>query len=369
MSKSLSRNAPAGPRTSLRERAADVEASAARVLKRASMVKATAEPVAAASISELRDRWRAALEAANRPGLPEAAFRRLSTVVSDAEQAIINAPIRTIHDLACQVEVLRANFDLNSLDEGVPFATVQAVCDGIDSLAATSRSDPVDLIQSAIATHRKAFIAANSQPTEELSELACQTADHLYKALAAITPTTPAGLCALATHLRRFLRDSGIEVGNTFQEEALTILLDAAERFAARQAGSRPAEAQDENDWAMPHAYAVDLSGLRIQELGNLWDVYTSVRDQWQAVSELPFCTDHHRVGVRGHTPAGTLADAEGTRAAFIRDRIADEVRLREPQNEWERSVALSLRIKSEILCEGAIRDRDLFMEAVKAWG
>jgi hypothetical protein len=119
----------------------------------------------------------------------------------------------------------------------------------------------------------------------------------------------------------------------------------------------------------MTQAYAVDLSKLDILALSNLWDAYTSVRDQWQAISELAYCMDHRQAGSRRHTPAGALADAEGERTAFIRDRIADEMRVRKPQADWERDTALSLRIKDELLCEGGIRNRDLLMEAMKAWG
>lgn len=47
-----------------------------------------------------------------------------------------------------------------------------------------------------------------------------------------------------------------------------------------------------------------------------------------------------------------------------IRDRIADEMRLRKPQADEQRDTALSLRIKDELLCEGVIRDPNLLLEA-----
>jgi len=369
MAKPAQRKASIPQRTSLRDRAADVKASAARVLKRQKAGQPTLNSAAALPVSALLDRWRAAMEAVNRPGLPEATFQRLSAAASEAERAVVDAPVDTIQDLACKVEVLRSNFDQHSLDEGVAFDAVQAVCDGIEALAAGQGSALSDPILPAISAHRTAFVTANSQPTDELSEWACQTADQLYKALAATTPTTAAGLCALAAHLREFLRESGIKVGNTFQGEALTILLDTADRFAERQGSPGAPDTVGENAWAMTQAYAVDLSKLDIQALSNLWDAYTSVRDQWQAVSELAYCIDHRRPSSHTHTPAGCLTDAEGTRAAYIRDRIADEMHLRKPQADWERDIALSVRIKDELLCEGVIRDRDLLMEAVKAWG
>ncbi|GJE49984.1 hypothetical protein GOFOIKOB_3025 [Methylobacterium tardum] len=369
MAKSAQRKTPIPQRTSLRDRAADVEASAARVLKRGRAAQAATGSVASRTVAELRDRWCEALVLANQSGLTEEAAERLGVIASAAEQAVIDAPVHSIGDLACKVEVLRTSLEVNSLDSGLPYAAVRAICDGIDVLAASEASEPSDPILPAIAAHRTAFIAANSQPTDELSELACMTADQLYKALAATTPTTAAGLCALAAHLREFLRHSDIQIGNTFQGEALTILLDTADRFAERQGSAHAPEADGENAWAMTQAYAVDLGKLDIQALSNLWDAYTSVRDQWQAVSELAYCIDHRRPNSHTHTPAGCLADAEGTRAAYIRDRIADEMHLRKPQADWERDIALSVRIKDELLCEGVIRNRDLLIEAVKAWG
>ncbi|MCJ2087796.1 hypothetical protein MKK88_17675 [Methylobacterium sp. E-005] len=356
-------------RASLRERAADVEASAARVLRRLSKGQEAAEPTASACAAELRDHWLAAVEAVNQRGLTDEAADRLGTIATAAEQAVIDAPVHSIGDLACKVDVLRMSFEVNSLDSGLAYAAVRAICDGIDTLAAAEASEQADPILPAIAAHRTAFVAANSQLTDELSELACQHADQAYGALAATTPTTTAGLCALAAHLQEFLRDSGIEIGNTFQEEALTILLDTANRFARQQGSPVALKAGGAAEWAMTQAYAVDLSNLDILALSNLWDAYTSVRDQWQAVSELAYCIDYRQAGSHRHTPAGALADAEGERAAFIRDRIADEMRLRNPQADWERDTALSLRIKDELLCEGAIRNRDLLLEAVKAWG
>ena len=369
MAKPTQRKMQPTQRASLRERAADVEASAARVLKRASKAQEPKAPTASARAAELRDHWRAAVEAVNQRGLTDEVAERLGTIASVAEQAVINAPVHSIGDLACKVEVLRTSFEVNSLDSGLAYAAVRAICDGIDALVAAEASKQSDPILPAIAAHRTAYTAANSQLTDKLSQLALQHADQAYGALAATTPATTAGLCALAAHLREFLRDSRIKIGNTFQEEALTILLDTADRFARQQGSPVALKAGGAAAWAMTQAYAVDLSDLDILALSNLWDAYTSVRDQWQAVSELAYCIDHRQAGSHRHTPAGTLADAEGERAAFIRDRIANEMRLRNPQADWERDAALSLCIKDELLCEGAIRNRDLLLKAVKAWG
>lgn len=120
---------------------------------------------------------------------------------------------------------------------------------------------------------------------------------------------------------------------------------------------------------AQVQARAVDLSGLGITQLSNLFDVFEAVHHQWLAVGCQPFAEHHDPVKGVAPNAAGKLAEQEATRAALIRDRIADEVRLRQPQDDWQRDESLSLRIKDELLCEGGIRNRALLMEAVKAWG
>ncbi|MHC2104082.1 hypothetical protein [Methylobacterium sp. CM6246] len=135
-----------------------------------------------------------------------------------------------------------------------------------------------------------------------------------------------------------------------------------------RRKAKEPAASQS-MPLAKMQADAVELSGLNISQLSNLFDVFEAIHHQWLAVGCQPFAKSHDPiVGVRPNA-AGDLAEQEASRAALIRDRIADEARLRRPQDDWQRDEALSLRIKDEILCEGAIRDRDLLMKAVKAWG
>lgn len=154
---------------------------------------------------------------------------------------------------------------------------------------------------------------------------------------------------------RPSLRDRAADVGAS----AARVLGRKAEELAAPQP----------MPLAKTQADAVELSGLDISQLSNLFDVFEAIHHQWLAVGCQPFAESHDPiVGVRPNA-AGDLAEQEASRAALIRDRIADEARLRRPQDDWQRDEALSLRIKDEILCEGAIRDRDLLMEAVKAWG
>lgn len=370
MTKPTLREKSAASRTSLRDRAADVSASAARVLKRQKTEQPTLGSVASSPVSDLRDRWRVALEAVNQPGLPEATFQRLSAAASEAERAVVDARVSTIQDLACKVEVLRSNFDQNSLDEGVAFETVQAVCDGVDGLAAAAEGPRIaDPIVAAIAAHHEAFRVANSQPTDRLSEAACVRHDAVYKQLAHTTPTTPEGICALAAHLRQFLKEAQVEIRDTFDGEALTVLLNAIDRFAIAR-GRQVEIATDQGlSLAKTQADALSLEGLHIAQLSNLFDVFEAVHTHWLAVGCQPFAKVYDPVDGVCPNAAGEITEQEATRAALIRDRIADRVRLQNPKSDWERDDRLSLRIKDQLLCEGRILDRDLLLELVKVWG
>lgn len=318
------------------------------------------------SMQALRSRWRFALEAVNRGGRTDVEARRLGSQAAAAEQAVIAAPVRSIADLACKVEVLRAHFEGGSLDVGAPFAAVRAICDGIEELAGSavpgagpasselaSTAEP-DPILAAIEAHRAAFAEANVQPTERLAEAAYHRWQRSYDGLKATTPTTAAGVCALAEHLRQFLKDGGNEIDNTFEGEAFTTLLNAIRRF--RMAGAGVFAAHPE-----PH----DLSGIDSGALAHLFDVYESVSSQWCAVSCQP-CIEGGGIE-KGSALAMALNEAD--RAGVARDRIADELRRRTPQDARERDALLSVRIKEELLCEGRIMDRELLMDAVKAWG
>lgn len=359
------------PTRSLRERAAAVEASAARVLhirapETAQDVPSGVGPPGAASIQCLRDRWRAALDAVNAPGRTDTQVRRLRAIAVSAKEAVIAAPVETNADLACKVEVLRTDLDVVSQEQDAGANAVRAICADVERLAGAPMAAHADPILPAIADHYAAFVAANSQPTDELSELACRRADQVYATLKATTPTTAAGLCALAIHLRRFLREGGNEIEFTFAGEALIILLDTADRFAAGQGSASVPRTDGRPSWAMPHANAVDLSSLSLTALSGLYDVYCGMRDHWLAVGDLPFCGTGPNAWA---SPARALAQEESERAAFLASRIADEARLRTQDDAHARDVALSLRVRDELRCEGMILDRDVLMDLVKAGG
>ncbi|MCJ2131557.1 hypothetical protein MKK51_22345 [Methylobacterium sp. E-045] len=210
----------------------------------------------------LHQRWRVATEAASAHGQswkqdPER--RHLCEAATEAEEALLSAPVTNLRDLALKTEVLRTNIGVSSLDSGLAHQAVLAVCEGIEGLVASQ----------------------------------------------------------------------GGEVA--FR--------------ASRQAS--------------------DLTNIDSNALAYLFDLFEMMHSQWLAVSCQP-------IFVRSGNQAGfppSLVDIEASRVANARDRIADEIRKRTPRDPSERDTLLSIRIKDEILCEGRILDRDLLLDAVKAWG
>lgn len=252
---------------SLRERAATLGATAARL--RRSAAKEPMHTVSSDSATEelsrtqmLHQRWRVATEAANAHGQgwkqdPER--RHHCEAATEAEEALLSAPVTNLRDLAFKTEVLRTNLGVSSLDSGLAHQAVLAVCDGVEGLADSP----------------------------------------------------------------------GVEVA----------------REASRQTS--------------------DLEAIDSTALAYLFDLFEMMHVQWLAVSCQP-------IFVRSGNQTGSshsLVDIEASRAAITRDRIADEIRKRTPRDSTERDALLSLRIKDEILCEGRILDRDLLLDAVKAWG
>lgn len=361
------RSNPAGrpdpAKRSLKDRASKAETSAARVFGRAKPDAdlATIEP----SVFALRDQWRAACATVNAGGHSDAEVDRLTVLATAAEEALIAAPVQTAAELACKVEALRQHISVDSLDAGLPHDSVLAICRGVELLACTAKTSQHSTVQAgprgtdpilqAIDDHRAAFDAANSTVgmTDEAAEEAFWRWQRIYKALQAVTPTTPQGVCALAAHLRQFLKDGQNEIGTTFVDEAFTTLLNAIDRFSATGEPSN-------------HRLAMfDLTGLDTRALDRMFDAYAAVSKSWNALGCLPFI----RAGGSGIGSVWEYIDREAVRCALERDRISAELRSRQPQNDEERDMLLSARIKDELMCEGQIIDRDLLLEAVKAWG
>ena len=156
----------------------------------------------------------------------------------------------------------------------------------------------------------------------------------------------------------------------------------AAEFQAANRAGSLAsvlvdtsrlgALTADQTDraWAVTQGAEVDLSGLTILELNNLYDRFNGVADGWLSVSSQPWARASADGQCHVSTAGGRIVDREQDRAGEIRNRIAEEIRQRTPADELERNMRLETLIQFELLCEISLKHNpELRAEIAQAWG
>ncbi|SFT11050.1 hypothetical protein [Methylobacterium sp. yr668] len=129
-------------------------------------------------------------------------------------------------------------------------------------------------------------------------------------------------------------------------------------------------ECQADRAWAVTQAAAIDLSGLTILELNNLYDRFNGVADSWLAVSSQPWARASADGQCHVSTAGGRIVDCEQDRAGEIRNRIAEEIRRRAPADDLERNMRLETLIQFELLCEISLRHNpELRAEIAQAWG
>lgn len=122
--------------------------------------------------------------------------------------------------------------------------------------------------------------------------------------------------------------------------------------------------------WAKAQAAAVDLSGLSMLQLANLFENFVKAADDWLNLDGEPWLEQDPDNPRRAPNAAGRLVDREQSRAAWIRDRIAKEMQGRTPLTGSERDRRLEVLIRYELLCEGSLHHApELRTEIAKAWG
>jgi hypothetical protein len=205
---------------------------------------------------------------------------------------------------------------------------------------------------------REAAEAANAPKQPRISDrefrLLCDAATKAEEALLAAPVTTLGDLACKVAVLRSNIGMSSLDAG--LAHDAVLAVCVGVEALIGQQVGRGPLNTAPSLD---------NFQGIDSNALAHLFDIYEAVNAQWLAVSCQPVCAR----GGNGRGSAHELTEWEAGRAGQVRDRIAEELRKRVPQNSSERDTILSLRIKDEILCEGRILDRELLLEAVKAWG
>ena len=122
--------------------------------------------------------------------------------------------------------------------------------------------------------------------------------------------------------------------------------------------------------WAVAQASALDLSGLPVMHLHNLFESFAEAADQWLSLAHQPWADDTANSEFRRPNAAGRIIDREQDRAGEIRSRIAEEIRSRTPSSANEHDWRLETLIRYEIMCEGSLRHApELRAEIAKAWG
>lgn len=125
-----------------------------------------------------------------------------------------------------------------------------------------------------------------------------------------------------------------------------------------------------DREWAVTQAAAIDLSSLTILELNSLYDRFAGVADGWLAVSSQPWARASADGQCHVSTAGGRIVDREQDRAGEIRNRIAEEMRLRAPADDLERNMRLETLIQFELLCEISLKHNpELRAEIAQAWG
>ncbi|WP_182179264.1 hypothetical protein [Methylobacterium radiotolerans] len=199
---------------------------------------------------------------------------------------------------------------------------------------------------------------------------------NLARQLAATTPTTVIGMAL------KCLGPIGQLAWQAVNETDPT-RLDPHERiaiefYAALRDGalspilpdpSAPTHLTPDRRWAIAQASAVDLNGLTVLQLHNLFESFAEAADRWLSVLHQPWADEASQDEFRSLNAAGRLLDREQDRAAEIRSRIADEIRSRKPLNQDEHDLRLETLIRYEMMCEGSLRHApELRAEIAQAW-
>lgn len=114
----------------------------------------------------------------------------------------------------------------------------------------------------------------------------------------------------------------------------------------------------------------MDLSGLSMLQLANLFESFIAAADEWLSLGAEPWLEQDGKSPYRAPNPAGRIVDREQDRAAEIRTRIVEEMRNRAPATDSERDRRLEALIRYELLCECTLsHSPELRAKIAKAWG
>ncbi|MCJ2045595.1 hypothetical protein MKK58_13780 [Methylobacterium sp. J-078] len=310
-------------RPSLRERAASLKASAARVIRRKPANAAAASASVAPTLAALVGEWTAMLDRENAGGQVGRDAEKLADQRIALHRAILAYPVTSLADFAAKAPAFRDQLEdvapPHSHPQSIEFLSWQCVLRDLSDLAFVRSAPAVDPIFAAIDTTRDLTSARNRadllpQPAGSIDVLPEQdeAADaffaHVDGVLLKTVPTTAAGCTALARYAVQFREDQGFNLDEDQSNEQHVRILDLIARSPLLD-GAAP---------AMPPA--PDFSG------------YT-VTDLYRTYNALKMATDI--MGLTGWTtsPEGRgdrLLDAESDRLHHFQNYVADELARRD---------------------------------------
>lgn len=182
---------------------------------------------------------------------------------------------------------------------------------------------------------------------------------------------------ARAEYARRepYFRDSSFAPGeleahlSALRDELRLPTLDAA--IADPKAPSAGAAADGPNlpQEAFNYAWGLNLSAVPFENLWRLYEVFSAGHELLEpALREDMFDEGTHKP-FRTETAGGKILEAEINRLGCLRDAMADELRRRQPRDEAERDARLEVLVTHEMRCERKICSKVLRAEITQAWG
>lgn len=310
-------------RPSLRERAASLKASAARVIRRKPVDEAPAPYSVAPSLSALVGEWTAMLARENAGGAVGRDAEKRADQRIALHRAILAHPVTSLADFAAKAPAFRDQLEDAAPPHGHPqcldFLSWQCVLRDLGTLTARRSAPVVDPIFAAISetrhlTNARTRAGLLPQPAGSIDPLPEQEAAteaffaHVDGVLLKTVPTTAAGCAALARYAVEFLADEGFVLDEQGSEHVRILELIASSPLL---------------DGAPP---APDFSGYAVNDLRRTYDAFRLATDVmgltgWTISSE----------GAGNH-----LLNDELDRLSHFQSYIADELKRRTPTDRDE---------------------------------
>ncbi|MBK3400053.1 hypothetical protein [Methylobacterium ajmalii] len=126
--------------------------------------------------------------------------------------------------------------------------------------------------------------------------------------------------------------------------------------------------AKREGSLARFSAAQIDLSRLDVFQLSSLFEAYQAARFSWEGVTARPYSFEKEPGEAKSLTEFGEVAEFEQDRASWIMHRLEREIASRKPEDEEQRDEILMVRTQQEFRCNMRIHDNALLLDISRAW-